>query len=108
MKKYIRVVAVLIVLSFCGSLHTRVAEAAEITGLWRTYNEDRTRVYHTLRVYSERNVTYGAHMETYVNKVLKDYTHQMYSGIGERYMYGGTVSCKIADDIIVKSRCDVK
>lgn len=103
LKKYVRVVAVLIVLSFCGGLHAKAAEAAEITGLWKTYNKDKTKVYHTLRVYSDRNVTYGAHMETYVNRVLKDYTHQMYSGIGDKYMQGGTVSCKIGDDITVNT-----
>lgn len=101
MKKYMRVIAVMIVLSFCVSLHTKVAEAAVITGLWKVYNKDKTKVYHTLEVYSDKNVTYGVHMETYVNKVLKDYTHQMYSGIGAKYLYGGTVSCKTGDNITV-------
>ncbi|MCM1245940.1 MAG: hypothetical protein NC293_09900 [Roseburia sp.] len=108
MKRYMRVVAVLIMLSFCGGLHAKAAEAAEIRGHWRKYNEAKTKVWHVLEVYSDRNEAYGAHMKSYVNKVLKDYTHQMYSGIGTRYMVGGAVPCKIGDDITIHSWLDVK
>lgn len=98
MKKYMRVIAVLIILSFCGTLHTRVVEAAEAVTI--TQGHDRSgRVFHTLVTYSGKNERYHAHLKTYVNQKMADYTHKIFSGSGYRYLEGGHLFCKTGDDI---------
>ncbi|MCM1244745.1 MAG: hypothetical protein NC293_03765 [Roseburia sp.] len=89
MKKYMRVIAVFLVLSFCETLHSRTtAEAAMVVTIEQGHDES-GKVFHTLVTYSDKIERYHAHLETYVNRKMADYTHKIFSGSGYRYMESG-------------------
>lgn len=99
MKKYMRVVAVLIVLSFCGSLHARVAEAAEVLRIDQNYNPLYGTMSYTLVTYSGKNQKYHGHLFTYKNKILGDYTHKILNGIGVKRFEGAGVPYRLGDQM---------
>lgn len=100
MKKYMRVIAVLIVLSFCGTLHPKVAEASISASVTQSHDKY-GRVFHTLVIYSDKDVRYHGHLKTYVNEKMADYTHKIFSGSGYRLLEGGHIFCRTGDQIAV-------
>lgn len=99
LKKCMRVVAVLIVLSFCGGLHAKVAEAAEVLQIEQNYNPIYGTMSYTLVTYSAKNQKYNAHLFTYINGKLGDYTHRIFSGSGVKRLQGGDVPYKLGDSM---------
>lgn len=102
MKKYMRVVAVLIVCAFFGGVHTRVVDAAKAVRIERNYDPHKGIVSHTLVTYSDKNERYHGHLYTYVNDKVADYVHKIFTGSGYKYLYGGIVTCKAGDGIGVR------